>query len=1074
MKTLSRASLILSLMLMLFEVSTMALGQEKRGDETLVSGTIVDDTGDALPGVTIRIKEGDRGGLSDADGSFSIWLKPGERTLIFSYVGMKTQEVIVGKSAVLRIVMEDDTKILREVVVTGYQTISKERATGSFAVITPETLGKKLQISIVDRLEGQVAGLTKDRDGNLSIRGISTLRGNQAPLIVLDGMPCEGSLKSINPSIITNITVLKDAAAASIYGARAANGVIVISTLQGEGNNKTRVSYDGSLHVLPTQNYSKLNLMNSRELVELQRYAIKLDKTDYNALMQNDRYAINPVYEALLKNRAGLISADEMNKTLDYYSGLDNRSQLKDYFLRTGIQHQHNLSVSGGSAKNTYAASVNYTGNELNSKYSHSDMFGLTLRDNVRFFNWLGADLGFSTTTTRSWSESGAGSYLGWLKGYPSYYMIQDENGNPMNIRYSKSEAEMKRLIDLGLNDEHYSPIINRSKESSSNVYNYYRVNFGLNFKIAEGLTFDAKYLGEFSSYRVTETYDKDSYKVKRMINDAAQIDKDSGEITYNVPQGGQYSETRGDNNSYTLRGQFNYRLEKGKHYFTTLAGAEQRRVKNTSTKTYYMGYDKNSLGYIPVDPIGLSSLLGTEATGGTFNWEYSEHNGLVEAEDRFVSFYANASYSFDQRYDVTGSIRIDQSNLFGTDPRYQYRPLWSIGGTWHMAEEAFMQDSKGWLNALNFRLTYGIGGNVPKNAGPFLTLEAKEHNPLLGAFAASIKNPPNPTLRWEKTATTNFGFDFSLFRNKLWGSIDFYNKHTSDLLALRQADPTLGWEDLLLNYGSMRNSGCDITLNAHVGSGNFEWTPSFNIGINHNKLLNVEENNPNTFNYTNGGAAAVGYPLGAVFSFKYAGLDKEGKPMYYNKSGEKVRDIENLEDLEYSGPSIPVYSGSLTNSFRYKDFDLSFMFIFNGGHVFRAEAATYSSLPSSSNTNRETLNSWRTPGDELDPNKSPAFTGEKVPTERQHQWYTSNKHILRGDYIKLRDLSLGYTLPTTLASRIGVRSIRLVLQVQDLFTITRNKRGFDPESTTTYMYGWGQRSVPIQTSFTLGASVNF
>lgn len=1073
MKTKRSITLIIGLAVMLFGIALQTQAQDSRGDETLVSGVIVDEAGNRLPAVTIRIKEGKRGGLSDLDGSFSIRLKKGERTLIFSYVGMKSQTVVVGQQKVLRIVMKEDTELLSEVVVTGYQTISKERATGSFAVVDPKTIDKKLNVNIIDRLEGQVAGLTRNK-GGLSIRGIATLRGNSTPLIVLDGMPYEGSLSSINPSIITNVTVLKDAAASSIYGARAANGVIVISTQKGEGNDQTRVSYDGSIHIIPIPDYSKLNLLDSRELVELQRYGIRFDQNDYNEIIKDERFALNPVYEALMKQKAGLLNQEETDKVLEHYSSLDNRQQLKDFFLRTGIQHQHNASISGGSDKNTYFASINYTGNMLNYKYAHDDMFGLTLRDNIKFFDWLSSDIGFSATTSRSWSDTGADTFMSWYQRVPSYYMFRDEMGNPLHIPESKSEKEIQKLINLGLNDEHFSPIQNLKKEYSHSTDNYYRINVGLNFKLLERLTFDAKYLGEFTSYRNTQNYDKDSYFVKNMVNEAAVYDPASGALTLNVPQGGQYSEIRGDNNSYTIRGQLNYRLEKDQHYFTTLAGSEIRRIKSTYTQGYYMGYDKNSLGYTPIDPIKLYEISGTLAPNSYFTWDYNRYNGLQELEDRFVSFYANASYSYNQRYDVTGSIRIDQSNLFGTDPKYQYRPLWSIGGTWHIAEETFMKNTSGWLDQFNLRLTYGIGGNVPKNAGPYLTLEAKEHNSLLGAFASKIKNPPNPTLRWEKTATTNFGIDFSILRNKLWGSIDIYNKHTTDLLALRQGDPTLGWSNLLMNYGSMRNSGVDITLNARVASGGFEWRPSLNMGINHNTLLNVEESNPNTFDYTKGHTAAVGYPLNSIFSYRFAKLDENGLPLYYTTNNELTDRVREMGDIVYSGPTIPVYSGSLTNNFAYKNFDFSFMFIFNGGHVLRAETGPYQSRPGRTNVNREILNSWKKPGDEKLPDTTPAFTGNYVSTEKAHTWQASDKHIIKGDYINLRDLSFGYTVPTDIASRIRAQSVRFVLQVQDLFAISLNKKGFDAESMTTYMYGWGRRGLPKQTSFTLGASINF
>jgi TonB dependent receptor. len=380
--------------------------------------------------------------------------------------------------------------------------------------------------------------------------------------------------------------------------------------------------------------------------------------------------------------------------------------------------------------------------------------------------------------------------------------------------------------------------------------------------------------------------------------------------------------ESRYESYSYTMRAQVNFNRIFGKHAISALGGAERRLVRRTGAQNYYMGYDDNSLGVKPINPLAMSPINGTEALLGSFNWVYGEYNALTHTEDRYVSFYANGSYTFDERYSLTGSIRIDQSNLFGTDPKYQYRPLWSVGGSWQIANEPFMEDCM-WLNRLNLRMTYGVGGNVPKDAGPYMTVVDSGYNEWVGDFGSYIQNPPNSQLRWEKTASTNVGIDFSAFNSRLSGSIDYYYKKTTDLLGNRNADPTLGWASLLQNYGSMFNRGVELSLQSvNIQNKNFTWGTNLMFSYNKNELTNLEGTKETVFYYSAYNVAAVGYPINSVFSYRYAGLDPtNGNVLVYNKEGEKVSKVSSIDDMVYSGTRTPKYTASLKNFFSYRDF---------------------------------------------------------------------------------------------------------------------------------------------------------
>lgn len=1044
----------------------------------LLRGTVTDENGEPLMGVSVSTDGGTPLAVTDADGKFSIAMPANATQLTFTYVGMATQTINIGQRSNFYVAMSAGEQALKDVVVTGYQTISRERTTGSFNVVTPEKLKGKLQTNILARLEGMVPGMMQ-QNGALYIRGMSTLNGGAnaySPLFVVDGLPFEGDVSSINPATIKTITVLKDAAAASIYGARAANGVVVISTIDAKGENKTTIRYDASVKFTPKPDMDYLNLMDTRETIDLREYGFKFNSIPYAMIPAN--YYLDPVSELLYKHRDGLIDEQTFQNGMNKYRNLNNRKQLEDFYTQTGIEHQHNLSLSGGNDINRYVFTLNYTGNRFNARYNQMQRYGATLRDNIKLTSWLNAEAALTINYNNTNSDRGMGTYTDMYRNQPSYTMLKDEGGNPLNVPTYKSEWEMNRLIGLGLKDEHYSPITNRREERYNSNENYYRLMLGLNLKIMKGLNVDVRFQTENSADKTVEIHSERSYYVRNMINDAAQYDPNTKKLTLNVPEGAHYAESRGDADSYTLRAQLNFNRDFGPHSITALAGGERRRTKTTNTSIYYMGFDESTLAYKPIDPTALTNLKRTESLAGSFSWSFTGNNWINEIENRYVSFYANAAYAFDSKYNLTASIRVDQSNLFGTDPRYQYRPLWSVGGAWHIAKERFLAGKLSWLNALTLRATYGIGGNVPRGASPYVTLKAAQYNPWSKDFGAEIKSPPNYTLRWEKTATTNLGLDFAVLNNRLSGSIEVYHKHSTDLLAQRDADPTLGFKQLTLNYGNMTNKGIEVSLNSvNLQTRDLRWTTGLNFGYNKNTLDDVEDSNPNVHSYTSGFAAVKGHPLGAIFSFQYAGLSPtDGTPRYYVEGGSKTEaQVSNLSDLVYSGTRHPTYSGSFSNTIAYKDFELSFMLVFYGGNVLRTEPAPFVSEPSHLNPNKEMRNIWRQPGDERNPDATPAFTGYALDLASvRHPWYAADRHVFKADYAKLRHLSLTYRVPQRLVAKCGLAQLAFTLQGQNLLSWTANKYGVDPEALGTTGYGWGMRTIPTPATWTFGLSATF
>lgn len=1035
-----------------------------------ISGTVYDEQGERLIGVNIMVGGTTRGMITDMDGNYEIKVNQGDK-LVFSYVGMEEVQVKVQQSKPkVDVEMKTHQTALGEVVVTGYQTLSKERATGAYTVISEKNTKGKLETNILSRIEGQIAGMNRvGYDGrSVVLRGVATYGGVSSPLYVVDGIPFEGDISSITPSDVQNITVLKDATAASIYGAKSANGVIVITTKRGQ-IGATRVSYSGSARITPKPDLNYLNMVNSSGLVDLQIEGFNYYHDDFDDL--NRRSAINPVINILYQHERGEIT--DLEKALAPYRNSNNRRQIEKEFMRTGLTHQHNLSISGGTERNQYIASLNYTKEQSNQKNEYNDRIGFVIRNNTTLYKWLHADIGVSGSFSRIDNKNSTGNdYIYLLQAYPSYYMLRDAGGTPTFWQRGKSDYELERLRAMDLMDERYSPITEKGKEHLHANKNYYRIHAGLLFNIAKGISLDLKYQTEGTYNKQQTIYDAQSWMVKNMINEAAQYDNASNELLLNVPKGSQMDEYRGDIYSYTFRAQMNLDRSFGVHDVNAIAGAERRLMRSTGTRTYYMGYDESSLAYTPYNPMLLTEISDTEAVYGSFSWNSQTYNGQSYQEDRYISFYGNVSYTYDNRYSATGSIRIDKSDLYATDPKKQNRPLWSAGGSWHVTEERFMQHLK-WINLLKVRATYGIGGNIPKMAGPYMNIRNEGYHYWVEAVGSSISNPPNPLLRWEKTATTNIGIDFSLFNYRLRGSINYYNRKTTDVLGSRNADPTLGWPTLLLNYGKMNNNGIEVELQSvNLQKRDFVWQTNVVVGYNKNKLTNLEGSRESVFDYTAYDVAAVGYPLNSIFSYRYAGLDPDnGNVLVYNKDGEKVSNVESIEDLVYSGTRTPKYTASLRNLLSFKNIDLSFMFVYYGGHVMRDVVSDYLTGAPQTNLNRKSLLHWRQPGDEKIPGMAPSIS--YIDTEIAQTWYSADVHVKKADYIKLRDVSLSYNVPKKWLSKYDIETLTLTCQIGNLWWWAKNG-DIDPEAYEIAAYGTGGLTPPNPVTYTFGLSINF
>ncbi|MBC9931210.1 SusC/RagA family TonB-linked outer membrane protein [Chitinophaga qingshengii] len=1036
-----------------------------------ITGTVTDSAGTPLPGASIVIKGTTKSTISDVDGRFNIDAKPGE-VLVIRYVGFNNQEITIGKSSSIQVKLEQLSNRLTgiSVVSTGYQTISKERAPGSYATISADDMKGRMQTGILDRIEGMAAGMTSYK-GKQQIRGVSTLSSQTAPLYVIDGMPFEGDSAVINPSDIATITVLKDATAASIYGARAANGVIVMTTKQGKPG-AMRVSYNNSFKFTPLPSRGYSNLMSSAELVDFQREMFNYRSNDYNSI--NPRKGMNDVYRLLYERKGNKITEDQLQDALNVYRNNDRYRQMKDELLRqAAMTQQHSLAFSGGSEKYRYNLSVNYLGTSPYEKNQQSQRFGYNLRNSFNFTKWMRVDVGVLGSSIKEDYDNGFLGMDNYNRGKASYYMLRDPNGQPAQWYLTKSQFEIDRLNSLGLQDETYRPLEEVNRQHYTRKGNYLNLNIGANFRIANGLTLDVRYQAERMDTTIQQLYRKNANVVTKMINDATP----QGSALSPIPLGGQFDEWRTSANTNMLRLQLNYNKLIGEdHEIQALAGAERRQVRRTATNIYKYGYDEFSLNYKPLNERDLVLLQrGVEAVDDVFYLDRKE-KGFRDQEDRFVSFYGNGSYTYKRKLTASGSIRMDQSNLFGTDPKYQYKPMWSAGLLYVITDG----EDISWLDRLAVRTTYGINANIPKDAGPYMITMDNGNNNLTNESQAYVYSPPNAGLRWEKTKVTNIGIDFSTFSGKLTGSVDFYNKNTSDLLGRMKADPTTGWSYYVVNYGSMYNRGVDLTLTStNVNTKDFRWNTTFNFNYNKNELTRLDVSDNSMYGYVYDIQRRRGVPMDALYSVRYAGLDATGKPQAYTKDGKIVKSLADLSisDLVYSGTTVPPYSASLQNTLRYKDFDLFFMFIYYGGNVMRDVVAPYLTkfpeLNYTSNMDRLALNYWKKPGDEQNPDIAPGYLSS-ASTNFTALWDAADTHVSKASYIKLRDVTLSYNLPASLLKKAFIQSMRVSFQVQNLWRWSANEQNLDPEVWAGNKFGAFTRGQLIPPSYTIGVNVNF
>ena len=996
-----------------------------------ITGKVIDAMGE-IPGVSVVVKGTTNGTTTDLDGKFTLGnVKPTD-ILQFSFIGYKTQEIKVGNQKTFNITLVEDAQALEEVVVVGYQEVRKKDLTGSVSKVNMSDLLKTPASSFDQTLGGRIAGVNvSSGEGapgstmNIVIRGNNSLTQDNSPLYIIDGFPVEDPAvaSSINPNDIESTDILEDASATAIYGARGANGVVIITTKQGKVG-KPQISYDGSFGVSTVS--KKLDMMNAYEFVKLQN-------------------EIDPTKTA--ENYFKLYNGHQW--TLDDYRNIA-QNNYQDEIFRAAWQQSHNVRLAGGSEGVRYNASLSYYDQDgilLESNYKRMQARMNTMVKRGKLTMNLNTNYSRSIKTGSSPSES---SYSGMNNLFYSVWGYR-----PVNYPDRSLDDLLNNVMDDDLdatNDYRFNPILDLknayrkyyTNNLQINGYVEYEFIKGLKLKVSGGYTYDNRQSDTFNGS-------------KTRYGGPTSTDKVNAEIMR------QQRLTWLNENILTYQTNFN-----NKHFLNTMLGV----TLQNSDYEYYSFRTKQ----IPNESLGMAGM-----SQGTFDKSTS-----LKSSWSMLSYLARINYNYKSKYYATASFRADGSSKFSKKNRYGYFPSGSLA--WSFSEEEFMKDYKKWLSSGKLRLSWGLTGNNRIGEYDYLALldMIKSHattsmnntvypfdgnNANVGVAPISL---PNEDLKWETTEQWNLGLDLGFFDERISFTADLYRKTTRDLLLDATLPYSSGYLTAMKNIGKVRNDGIELTLNTvNIDNKDFKWSSNFNISFNKNKVLELAENQTSllstatfdqNFNSQPNYIAKIGQPMGMIYgyiyegTYKYDDFDKSGSsytlkgniPHYVSESNTqpgmpKYKDLNgdgiiDTNDRTMIGRGLPIHTGGFTNNFEYKGFDLSVFFQWSyGNDVLNANRLFFDSgfqKKRELNQYASYTNRW-----------TPENPNSDIPaaTNSSSNLVISSRVVEDASFLRLKTVTLGYTVPKTFLKKYKIDNARLYVAAQNLWTIT-GYSGYDPE----------------------------
>lgn len=1118
----------------------------------VVRGRVVDSAGQPLTGVTVILEGTTTGTTTDANGEYSVAVPAGGR-LTFSFVGFEPQTIDVGTKGIIDVRLIETVQNIGEVIVTGYRLIDQESATGSYATVGADVLDKKPVTNIADALNGMVAGLATvaspvDGQDRFLLRGEGTLqfgltdhdkRLDTDPLIVVDGFPVQGftptglggngilnakdPFATINPNDVESITVLKDAAATSIYGAHAANGVIVITTKKGRAGEKVNISVNGFISVSskPDLDYA-FNMASAenhfRYMENLKKYSPNYSAINPYASAANPFMPLSDgamlMWEAF---DAGNISEAEYNAgkaaLIAQAQGGKWKDDLNRLVYRNAVTQQYNVALRGGTETHTYAFSAGFDKEDTHTRDVGNQRLMVNFMNSFKLHERLTLDVGLNGSMTRGENN---GVDLATLKsGLSPWTRLTDENGNynhmttQVNFPYAngtnsvnalKQYTMYRQILDSKYAEVipsswYYNPVEDaKTMDNTSEAFNA-RLNVGLTYDILDGLSIAVRGQYERNQYEANMVYSPESFYVRHYNNMFSTLNASTGRYDTYFPAGSVLNDRGNKYEGYTFRAQADYKKQFGLHSVTAIAGTEVISSTNNLNPTIWRyGYNENTNAVLTsVDYVTRrANIFGSQVV-----LPFISPGVMATLEDRFFSVYLDTEYTYNNRYILTASLRADASNYLARDVRDKFSPFWSVGGGWILSREAFMQDVD-WVNSLKLRTSIGESGLAAGKDGNATVT-------TVGVYPGNIyhtNNEPfnqiaargNSTLTWEKTRTFDIGLEFRLWDDKLYGSVEYYNKYSHDVLS-NATVPTIaqGVATTKFNNGAISNNGVELTLGTRMTiAGDLRWNGSINFSYNKNEireyLLNNTSIRPQWY---------PGYSRNHIWVFNIAGYTDEGYMILQGKDGaqEIVKDRatshyydslnpsagEKVEDYNWSyalGSVLPSTYANFSSTFTWKGLTLSFLLTGKFGYYF-ARNDSFSvnhygpSYPKTLDKAFEIYDQGY--GNQSSYSAYPLYNDANAAVfGAGNTWYQlmtmvqnfSNANYLKGDHIRLNEIYLGYDLPATLLGNQKVFSgVNVFFQARNLGLIWSANKEMDPD----YRIG----TFKPMTTFTFGLKFN-
>ncbi|SDD79144.1 SusC/RagA family TonB-linked outer membrane protein [Niabella drilacis] len=1048
-----------------------------------ISGMITDSMGLGLNGASVMLKNKERHSISNKNGVFEIKAMPGDE-LIISHVGYQTKIVKIPSEPVyLRITLRINETTDSEVTVeanTGYQKVKPNEINGSVTVIDSRMLNLQTGTNILQRLNGITNGLLfnigrLNPGSEISIRGLSTINGPLAPLIILDKFPYDGSIDDINPNDVETITILKDAAAASIWGARAANGVIVITTKNGQFNKKLKVEINASNLLSTPPDLSSIPQISVSDYIDIE--AQLFERGQFNGDINNTqaRYPLSPLVEILLKRKSGAISVADSLSMVNQLKQLDSRKEYSKYFQRIGITQQYSLNISGGNNQIAWLLGGGYN-RVLGVNNAFSDKLNIHLKNSFRLLKNLSiaVDAYYASNTNKNGMPDFSSIY-NIHNRYVPYQTFVGVKGEALPI-----DKYRRGFIDtLGaghLLDWKYYPFEDYKHDATNLKSQNIISNVDIRYTPIAGLEVSANYQYQNAWGSFTRMADMSSFYLRDLINRFTQLSYSKLPDVFPIPKGNLLSKSGSDLITNNFRALASYNRQLGKHLINILSGFDLRDSKSSSGTgafTIY-GYQEDPLSQGVVDfynryPTLISGY--TETIPGVAN--ISADKNL-----RYISVYSNGSYTYKSRYGVSGSFRKDASNVFGATTNDKWNPLWSTGASWVLSNEPFYHLH--FIPRLRIKASIGVSGNVDPGKTP-LPISGVFTNPVTNLPVEKITNLNNPSLRWEKSRQINVGIEFETKENWLKGSVEYYNKTGTDLYGETPYDYTTWGQNnvIIKNVANMIGKGWDINLTSNNINRAVKWETGIIMNINKSKTskyfadASKDIYGPNDGTYI---TPIVGKPLYAISAFKWAGLNSEGDPQGYlnDNASTDYRGIINLitqegsksNSIVFMGPSVPVCFGSMINNLAWKNLAVSINITYRLGYYFRKRSFTSAALIDNGIGYGDYYERWKQPGDE-NRTSVPKFVYPDYPLNSYRDFFYSyaSPNVLNAGNIRLQFVNVSYRFLFKKASQMPL-AVQLYGNASNLGIIwMANRQKIDPDYPTSY--------APTK-QYTVGMKINF